>query len=89
VLFCFYIKSFNHITQIGDTTAGDSVTKGNRSFLLNVWDFKYPVQLFLQINREYLDRNGGNLPDTHIKSAESDLLANQGSVIENGNSIFM
>ncbi len=81
-IFCLHMKSFDHITQIGDTTAGDFATTGNRSFLSNGWNFKYPVQLFLRPDGEYLDGNGGNIPDVYIKNSESDILANQDKVIE-------
>jgi len=81
-IFCLQMKSFNHITQIGDTTAGDFATTGNRSFLPNGWNYKFPVQLFLRPNGDYLDGNGGNVPDVYIKNLESDIIANEDKVIE-------
>lgn len=81
-IFCLHMKSFNHITQIGDTTAGDFATLGNRSFLPNSWNFKYPVQLFLRPNGDYLDGNGGNVPDIFIKNSEADIISNEDKVIE-------
>lgn len=81
-IFCLHMKSFNHITQIGDTTAGDFATLGNRSFLPNGWNFKYPVQLFLRPNGDYLDGNGGNVPDIFIKNSETDIISNEDKVIE-------
>jgi C-terminal processing protease CtpA/Prc len=81
-IFCLHMKSYNHITQIGDTTAGDFATTGNRSFLPNGWNYKFPVQLFLYPNGNYLDGNGGNVPDVYIKNSESDIIANEDKVIE-------
>ena len=81
-VFCLHMKSFNQVTQIGDTTAGDFATTGNRSFLPNGWHYKFPVQLFLRPNGEYLDGNGGNVPDILIKNTESDILLNNDKVLE-------
>lgn len=81
-IFCLQMKSFNHITQIGDTTAGDFATTGNRSFLPNGWNYKFPVQLFLYPNGNYLDGNGGNVPDISIKNSETDIISNEDKVIE-------
>lgn len=81
-IFCLQMKSFEHVTQIGDTTAGDFATTGNRSFLPNGWSYKYPVQLFLRPNGDYLDGNGGNVPDIYMKNSESDILSNVDKVLE-------
>lgn len=72
-IFCLHMKSFDHVTHIGDTTAGDFATTGIRTFLANGWSYKYPVQLFLRPDGEYLDGNGGNVPDTYIKNHESNI----------------
>lgn len=81
-IFCLHMKSFSHITQIGDTTAGDFATTGNRSFLPNGWNYKYPIQLFLTPNGEYLDGNGGNVPDIYLKNSALDILAEKDKVLE-------
>lgn len=81
-IFCLHMKSFGQVTHIGDTTAGDFATTGNRSFLPNGWNFKYPVQLVLRPNGEYLDGNGGNIPDVYIKNTEIDITSNQDLVLE-------
>ena len=81
-VFCLHLKSFSHITQVGDTTAGDFATLGNRSFLPNGWNFRYPVQLFLRPNGDFLDGNGGNVPDVYIKNTAADISLNQDLVLE-------
>lgn len=81
-IFCLHLKSFSHVTQIGDTTAGDFATTGTRSFLPNGWNYRFPVQLFLRPDGEYLDGNGGNIPDVYIKNSEADILADVDKVLE-------
>lgn len=81
-IFCLHMKSFEHITQIGDTTAGDFATLGNRSFLPNGWSFRYPIQLFLRPNGDYLDGKGGNIPDVFIKNTALNIASDEDLVLE-------
>lgn len=76
-----YMKTYNQVTQIGDTTAGDFSTVGIRCFLPNGWSYKYPIQLPMKPSGEFLDGNG-NIPDIYIKNTENDIIDNTDKVLE-------
>ena len=80
-VFLLHMKSFNHIVQIGDTTAGDFSTTSNNRFLPNGWTFQYSIQMFLQPNGESLD-GIGHVPDFYIKNTKADILLQKDKVIE-------
>ena len=75
------MKSYNDVTQVGDTTAGDFSTVGIRRFLPNGWSYKYPIQLPIKPSGEFLDGNG-NIPDIYIKNTENDIIQNTDKVLE-------
>lgn len=76
-----YLKSYNGIIQIGDTTAGDFSTVSNRHFLPNGWSYKYPIQLPMKPSGEFLDGNG-NIPDIYMKNTENNIINNTDKVLE-------
>ncbi|WP_282042783.1 S41 family peptidase [Winogradskyella flava] len=76
-----YMKTYNKVTQIGDTTAGDFSTVSTRRFLPNGWSYKYPIQLPRTPTGEFLDGNG-NIPDIYIKNTEDDISNNIDKVLE-------
>lgn len=76
-----HLKTFNQVTQIGDTTAGDFSTTSNRRFLPNGWSYQYSIQKFLLPNGQSLD-GIGNVPDVYIKNTQTDITAQNDKVIE-------
>jgi len=76
-----YMKTYNEVTQIGDTTAGDFSTVSTRRFLPNGWSYKYPIQLPRTPTGEFLDGNG-NIPDIYTKNTEDDISNNTDKVLE-------
>jgi carboxyl-terminal processing protease len=78
-----HLKSFKHITQIGDTTAGDFSDVSNRRFLPNGWSYQYSPKMFLLPDGKSLD-GIGHIPDVYIKNTQADINANTDKVIERG-----
>lgn len=76
-----YLKSFNHITQIGDTTAGDFSTTSNNRFLPNSWTYQYSNQLFLLPDGSSLD-GLGHVPAVYIKNTKVNIANNEDKVME-------
>ncbi|WP_040413708.1 S41 family peptidase [Cyclobacterium qasimii] len=79
-IFLLHLKAFDHVTQIGDTTAGDFSTVSNMRFLPNGWRYVYSIQKFLLPNGASLD-GIGHVPDVYVKNTDS--------TIENGKDIVM
>lgn len=80
-VFLLHMKSFDHVTQIGDTTAGDFSTVSNMRFLSNGWHYRYSIQKLLLPNGESLD-GIGHIPDIYAKNTVSDIEAGNDKVIE-------
>jgi carboxyl-terminal processing protease len=80
-VFLLHMKSFQQVTQIGDTTAGDFSNIGNRKFLPNGWSFQYSIQMFLLPDGSSLD-GIGHVPSVFIKNTEEDIIAENDKVLE-------
>lgn len=80
-VFLIHMKSFNHITQIGDTTAGDFSDVSPTRFLPNGWFYRYSIKKFLLANGKSLD-GIGHIPDVYIKNTPADIASNNDKVIE-------
>lgn len=80
-VFLLHMKSFNHVIQVGDTTAGDFSTGSNMRFLPNAWHYNYSIQKFLLPNGESLD-GIGHIPNVYVKNTESDINSLQDKVLE-------
>jgi carboxyl-terminal processing protease len=76
-----HLKTFNQVTQIGDTTAGDFSTTSGRKFLPNGWSYQYSIQKFLLPNGQSLD-GIGHIPDVYIRNTQTDLTEQNDKVIE-------
>ena len=75
------LKTYNHVTQIGDTTAGDFSTISNRKFLPNGWSYHYSIQKFLLPNGQSLD-GIGHIPNVYIRNTQVDISLQNDKVIE-------
>ena len=80
-IFTLNMKAFNHITVIGDTTAGDHSDRSDLRFLPNGWVYTYSPQLYLMPNGESLEGIGIS-PDVYIKNTETSINSNIDLVIE-------
>ncbi|MEP4533140.1 MAG: S41 family peptidase [Cyclobacteriaceae bacterium] len=80
-VFLLYMKSFAHVTQIGDTTAGDFSTVSNMRFLPNGWTYLYSIQKFLLPNGESLD-GIGHIPEVYVRNSQADINSKKDKVLE-------
>jgi carboxyl-terminal processing protease len=76
-----HMRSFNHVTHIGDTTAGDFGAAGIRRFLPNGWSYTYSIKMFLLPNGSSLD-GIGIVPDVYVKNTKDDIDAGYDKVLE-------
>lgn len=79
--FLLHMKSFEHVVQVGDTTAGDFSTVSNRRFLPNGWSYQYSIQKFMLPDGTSLD-GIGHVPDVYVKNTASDIAKGQDKVME-------
>lgn len=79
--FLLHMKSFEHVVQVGDTTAGDLSTVSNRRFLPNGWSYQYSIQKFLLPDGSSLD-GIGHVPDIYVKNTASGIAAGRDKVVE-------
>ncbi|SDF33935.1 S41 family peptidase [Cellulophaga baltica] len=80
-IFLLHMKSFEHVTQIGDTTAGDFSTISNMRFLPNGWHYRYSIQKVLLPNGESLD-GIGHIPDMYVKNTVENIAAKEDKVLD-------
>jgi carboxyl-terminal processing protease len=76
-----HLKTYNLVTQIGDTTAGDFSTTSGRKFLTNGWSYQYSIQKFLLPNGQSLD-GIGHIPDVYIRNTQADITSQNDIVFE-------
>lgn len=79
--FLMHMNSFDHVIQIGDTTAGDFSDVSMLRFLPNGWIYQYSIMQYLLPNGESLD-GIGHIPDVYIKNTQSDIEAGNDLVLE-------
>ena len=80
-IFMLHMKSFSHITQIGDTTAGDFSDISNTRFLPNGMAYSYSIQKYLMPDGKSKD-GIGHIPDVYIKNSKADIDAGNDWVLE-------
>ena len=80
-IFLLHMKAFDHVVQVGDTTAGDFSTVSNRRFLPNGWTYQYSIQKLLLPSGSSLD-GIGHVPDVYVKNTASDIAAGQDKVVD-------
>ena len=76
------MQAFDHVTVMGDSTAGDFSDQGNSRFLPNGWIYHYSVQLYLLPSGESLE-GIGIVPEVYIKNTEEDIDNGNDLVLEN------
>ncbi|MFK7970331.1 MAG: S41 family peptidase [Bacteroidia bacterium] len=79
--FGLQMKSFAHVTQIGDSTAGDFSDVSPDRFLPNGWVYSMSMQQFLLPDGSSLD-GIGLVPDIQITNTEADIAAGNDKVME-------
>ena len=79
--FLTTMKSFAHVTQIGDITAGDLSNTSMHRFLPIGWEYRYSTQRLLLADGSPLD-GIGHIPSVTIKNHLEDVLNNEDKVIE-------
>lgn len=80
-VFLLHMRAFDHVIQMGDTTAGDFSTVSNMRFLPNGWRYVYSIQKFLLPNGESLD-GIGHVPDIFVKNSNASINAGTDLVFE-------
>ncbi|PKV50258.1 peptidase S41-like protein [Aquimarina sp. MAR_2010_214] len=80
-IFTLNMKAFDHVTHIGDITAGDHSDQSLVRFLPNGWTYAYSTQLYLMPNGKSLE-GIGIAPDIHIKNTKEDISARNDLVLE-------
>lgn len=77
----YYLRANSQSTHIGDTTAGAFSETGQRRFLLNGWQYQYPIKMTLDLDGNSLD-NEGLIPDFTFKNTKADIEAQQDRMLE-------
>ena len=80
-ILLLHLNSFDQVTQIGNTTAGDFSDGSMRRFLPNGWQYQYSIFKFLLPNGTSL--NGvGHIPDILIINTANDIKNEEDKVLE-------
>lgn len=79
--FCLHMKAFNHVTQIGDYTAGDFSDLSPVRFLPNGWFFVYSYQMYLLPDGRNIDGIGCE-PSIYVKNTKEDILSGLDPVMD-------
>ncbi|MDA9774499.1 S41 family peptidase [Saprospiraceae bacterium] len=80
-IFLLHMNSFDHVTQIGDSTSGDFSDVGSGKFLPNGWFYQYSIMKFLLPDGTSLD-GVGHIPDVYVKNTLQDLENDTDKVME-------
>lgn len=79
--FLLNMKKFDHVTQVGDTTAGDFSNTSMHRFLPNGWEYRYSTQLYLNSEGNVVD-GIGLIPDVYAKNEQANIDAGEDVLIE-------
>lgn len=80
-ILLLHLNSFDQVTQIGNTTAGDFSDASMRRFLPNGWQYQYSIFKFLLPNETSLD-GVGHIPDILITNSVNDIKNEEDKVLE-------
>ena len=79
--FALHMKSFAHVTHIGDTTSGDFSAVSTRRFLPNGWTYQYSIMMLLKADGKSPE-GIGLIPDVLIKNTKADIDKGEDKVLE-------
>ena len=79
--FLWHMTAFDHVTQMGDTSAGDLSDLSNLKFLPNGWVYLYSIQMYLTPEGKSID-GIGFIPDVYVKNTKADIDAGNDLVME-------
>lgn len=79
--FALHMKSFAHVTHIGDTTSGDFSAASTRRFLPNGWTYQYSIMMLLEADGKSPE-GIGMIPDIFIKNTKADIDKGDDVVLE-------
>lgn len=80
-IFTLNMRAFNHVTHIGDTTAGAHSDVGPARFLPNGWTYEYSIQRYLLPGNISLE-GIGIAPEIYIQNTPEDVQNGQDKVLE-------
>ena len=80
-IFTLNMKAFDHVTHIGDTTAGAHSDVGAARFLPNGWTYEYSIMKYLMPDGRSLE-GIGIVPDIFIQNTKADIENNRDKVLE-------
>lgn len=80
-IFTLNMKAFDHVTHIGDTTAGAHSDVGPARFLPNGWTYEYSIQRYLMPDGKSLE-GIGIAPDIKLQNTTEDIENGQDKVLE-------
>ncbi len=80
-IFTLNMRSYTHVTQIGDTTAGALSTVGPARFLANGWRYEYSIQRITNPDGSTFEKVGIP-PVKYIQNTESHILNSKDKVLE-------
>ncbi|MEQ9308601.1 MAG: S41 family peptidase [Balneolaceae bacterium] len=80
-IFTMHMKSFSHVTHIGDTTAGAHSDVGAARFLPNGWTYEYSIMKYLMPDGTSLE-GVGIAPDIYKQNSSANIEAERDIVLE-------
>ena len=80
-IFTLNMRSFEHVTHIGDTTAGAQSDVGAARFLPNGWMYEYSIMKYLMPDGRSLE-GVGVAPDIFIQNSKADIENGKDKVLD-------
>jgi carboxyl-terminal processing protease len=80
-IFTLNMRSFAHVAQMGDTTAGALSTVGPARFLANGWRYEYSIQRITNPDGSTFEKFGIP-PVEYVQNKETDILNGEDKVLE-------
>lgn len=81
-IFLLHMKAFDHVTQMGDYTAGDFSDTSPTRFLPNGWVYGYSLQMYLLPDGSSID-GIGHTPEVIVTNTKLDIQEGNDIVLEN------
>lgn len=80
-VFLLHMKAFDHVTQMGNNTAGDFADISSTRFLPSGWMYGYSLQMYLLPDGSSID-GIGHTPHVYIKNTKYDIEQGNDKVLE-------